>query len=51
MHAQKPQTDEWKSGLDALHDSLKLEHQISRHLLDLHWDAQVKNDANVSNLT
>jgi len=42
VHAPKV---EWPGGpLEAVTDALSLEHEVNSALLDLHWDAQHKND-------
>ena len=38
----------WTSPLEALEDALLLEHAVNNALLDLHWEAQMKNDPHVS---
>jgi len=40
----RPISQEWENGLEALREALNLEKFVNNKLLDLHWDAQQKND-------
>jgi len=42
---KKPNTDDWKSGLNALQSALQLEKTVNQSLLDLHQLADGHNDA------
>lgn len=42
---QKPERDEWGSGLDAMQTALALEKNVNQSLLDLHSTAGKHNDA------
>lgn len=41
---QKPERDEWGSGLDAMQTALALEKNVNQSLLDLHKTAEKHND-------
>jgi len=43
---QKPEKDEWGTGLDALQTALDLEKRVNQSLLDLHGLSSSHNDAN-----
>lgn len=45
---QKPERDEWGSGLDAMHTALNLEKNVNQSLLDLHGLASKHNDAQMT---
>ena len=45
---QKPDRDEWGTGLEALEAALALEKTVNQSLLDLHGIASSHNDAQVS---
>ncbi len=45
---QRPFSQEWGSGLEAVQTALTMERFINDKLLDLHWLAQQKNDPHVS---
>ena len=45
---QRPDKDEWGTGLDALQTALALEKTVNQALLDLHGVAGKHNDANLS---
>ena len=44
---QRPDRDEWGTGLDALQTALDLEKKVNQSLLDLHGVAGSHNDANL----
>ena len=44
---QKPDRDEWGTGLDAMQVALALEKSVNQSLLDLHEVASSHNDAQV----
>lgn len=46
--SQKPERDEWGSGLDALECALQLEKSVNQSLLDLQKMASEHNDPHVS---
>lgn len=46
---QKPERDEWGSGLEAMTCALQLEKNVNQALLDLHKIASEKVDPHVSN--
>lgn len=50
MARQKPERDEWGSGVEALECSLQLEKNVNQSLLDLHKVASDHNDPHVSAL-
>lgn len=45
---QKPERDEWGSGVEALDCALQLEKNVNQSLLDLHKVASDHNDPHVS---
>lgn len=45
---QKPERDEWGSGLEALECALQLEKSVNQSLLDMHKVASERNDPHVS---
>ena len=45
---QKPERDEWGSGVEALECALQLEKSVNQSLLDLHKVASERNDPHVS---
>lgn len=45
---QKPERDEWGSGVEALECALQLEKNVNQSLLDLHKVASEHNDPHVS---
>lgn len=45
---QKPDRDEWGSGLEALECALQLEKNVNQSLLDLHKVSTDRNDPHVS---
>jgi len=45
---QKPEKDEWGSGLEAMQAALALEKNVNQSLLDLHTVADSKNDAQMA---
>lgn len=45
---QKPERDEWGSGLEAMQCALQLEKNVNQALLDLHKLASQHNDPHVS---
>lgn len=45
---QKPERDEWGSGVEALECALQLEKNVNQSLLDLHKVASDHNDPHVS---
>lgn len=47
---QKPERDEWGSGVEALECALQLEKNVNQSLLDLHKVASDHNDPHVSAL-
>jgi len=44
----KPQSDEWGTGLDAIQGALALEKNVNQFLLDMHKLASSQNDAHLS---
>jgi len=46
---QKPERDEWGSGLEAMQAALQLEKNVNQALLDLHKLASDHTDPRVSN--
>ena len=47
---QKPENDEWGSGLEACETALDLEKHVNQALLDLHKVAETKGDAQVKSI-
>ena len=47
LAVQKPDRDEWGTGLDAMQVALALEKSVNQSLLDLHEVASGHNDAQV----
>lgn len=47
---QKPERDEWGSGLDAMQTALALEKNVNQSLLDLHKVAEKHGDSQVRGL-
>ena len=47
LSVQKPDRDEWGTGLDAMQVALALEKSVNQSLLDLHEVASSHNDAQV----
>lgn len=48
MYSQKPEQDEWGSGLEAMTSALKLQKSVNQSLIDLYKIAGSKNDVHVS---
>lgn len=48
MLLQKPDRDEWGSGVEAMQCALQLEKNVNQALLDLHKIASEKGDPHVS---
>jgi hypothetical protein len=44
---QKPDQDEWGTGVDVVHTALVLEKSINQTLFDLHTISETQNDAHV----
>ncbi|XP_067655835.1 soma ferritin-like [Haliotis asinina] len=48
QNVQKPERDEWGSGLDAMQSALALEKNVNQALIDLHGVADAHNDAHMA---
>ena len=50
VFVQKPDRDDWSTGLEAMQAALQLEKSINQSLLDLHKCSEVNGDAEVTSL-
>ena len=48
LYLQKPEKDEWGTGLEAILTALELEKKVNQALLDLHKVASSFNDSQVT---